>query len=72
MFLFVHVRIYVSSGHLGVWGELASHKRSLTHHPSSQGWASGCLELYMFVWLFGSQVSPFFCLSSKAPFTRSL
>ena len=25
-----------------VWGELASHKRSLTHRPSSQGWASRC------------------------------
>ena len=29
-------------GHLDVWGELASHKRSLTHRPSSQGWASRC------------------------------
>ena len=28
--------------HLGVWGELASHKDSLTHRPSSQGWASKC------------------------------
>ena len=30
------------SRHLGVWGELARHQRSLTHHPSSQRWASGC------------------------------
>ena len=26
-------------GHLGVWGELVNHKRSLTHRPISQGWA---------------------------------
>ena len=31
-----------------MWGELASHKRSLTHRPSSQGWAS---SYYMFVCL---------------------
>ena len=24
---------------LGVWGEFVNHKRSLTHRPSSQGWA---------------------------------
>ena len=30
---------------------LASHKRSLTHHPSSQGWASRCPLLYFFVCL---------------------
>ena len=29
-----------------VWGELASHKRSLT---SSQGWASNCLVLFMLI-----------------------
>ena len=29
-------------GHLDVLGELASHKRSLTHCQSSQGWASRC------------------------------
>ena len=28
--------------YMDVWGELASHKRSLTHRPSSQGWASRC------------------------------
>ena len=28
---------------LGVWGELACHKRLLTHRPSSQGWAPGVL-----------------------------
>ena len=44
----------VSSRHLGVWGELASHKRSSTHHPSSQGWASRCLVLccWLVFWLF--------------------
>ena len=30
---------------LGVWGELACHKRLLTHCPSSQGWAPGVLPL---------------------------
>ena len=35
-----------------IHGELASHKRSLTHRPSSQGWASGvlgfvCMYVYM-------------------------
>ena len=30
-------------GHLDVWGELAGHQRSLTHRPSSQGWAFRCL-----------------------------
>ena len=34
-----------------MWGELASHKKSLTHCPSSQGWASRCPLLYMFVWV---------------------
>ena len=28
-----------------------SHKRSLTHHPNSQGWASRCPLLYTFVCL---------------------
>ena len=37
-----------------VWGELACCKRSLTHRPSSQGWASGvllfvCVCMGMFV-----------------------
>ena len=32
----------VCLGHLDVWGELAGGKDSLTHHPSSQGWASEC------------------------------
>ena len=43
------VCVCVSWGHLDVWGELASHKRSLTHCPSSQGWASRCPYKYMFV-----------------------
>ena len=34
--------VCVSWEHLDVWGELASHKRSLTHHLISQGWASRC------------------------------
>ena len=33
-----------------MWGELASHKISLTHNPSSQGWASKC-HIIMFVCL---------------------
>ena len=37
--------------HLDVWGELASHKRSLIHRPSSQGYASRCPLLYMLVCL---------------------
>ena len=53
------------SRHLGVWGELASHQRSLTHRPSSQGWASRCLSLSGFyfglmgcIWVAGLS----FCL----------
>jgi len=52
LFCLVHVCVFVyvsSRQYLGVWGELASHKRSLTHHPSSQGWASTCLVLSVFV-----------------------
>ena len=41
---------YVSVGHLDVWGELTSRKRSLTHCPSSQGWAS------RYVGVYGSQI----------------
>ena len=45
MFSFcMHVHI-----HVHVWGELASHKRSSTHCPSSQGWASGVLLQSMYV-----------------------
>ena len=36
----------------GVWGELASHKRSLTHCPSSQGWASCVLLQSVYVVLY--------------------
>ena len=43
--------VCVSWGHLDVWGELASHKRSLTHRPSPQGWASRCPLLYTFLCL---------------------
>ena len=25
-----------------MWGELSGHKRSLTHHPGSQGWGILC------------------------------
>ena len=30
-----------------VWGELDNHKRSLTHRPSSQGWAFECPIRYV-------------------------
>ena len=43
----LYMYVYVSWGLLEVWGELASHKRSLTHCPSSQGWASRCPLLYV-------------------------
>ena len=36
-------------------GRVGYHKRSLTHHPSSQGWASRCPIVCMFV-LFGCGV----------------
>ena len=43
------VHVYLSTctcvcwlGHLDVWEVLAGHKRSLTHRPSSQGWAFRC------------------------------
>ena len=53
--------VCVSWGHLDVWGELASHKRSLTHRPSSQGWASRCPLLYTFLCLgHGLGWLPFF------------
>ena len=51
--------VCVSWGHLDVWGELASHKRSLTYRLSSQGWASRCPLLYLSgSWLGGL---PFLC-----------
>ena len=48
MYMYMYI-VCVSWGYLDVWGELASHKRSLTHHPSSQGWASRCpvLQCYL-------------------------
>ena len=53
--------VCVSWGHLDVWGESASDKRSLTHHPSSQGWASRCPSphAYTFVCLGYSLVGYF-------------
>ena len=47
---------------LGVWGELACHKRSSTHRPSSQGWAPcvllfGCLFVCLFHGMGGCWVS---------------
>ena len=51
--LCIHLNIHVrtcSWGQFDVWGELASHKISLTHNPSSQGWASKC-HIIMFVCL---------------------
>ena len=52
-------------GHLDVWGELASHKRSLTP-PSSQIWAFrcpviDCLFVYLFICL-ACTVGVFRCL----------
>ena len=47
--LYMYMYEYVSWELLDASGELASHKRSLTHRPSSQGWASRCPLLYMFV-----------------------
>ena len=41
--------VYVSWGLLDMWGELASHKKSLTHQPSCQGWAC----LFAGSWLGG-------------------
>ena len=38
----VFVCMHVDVCELGTLGWLASHKRSLTHRPSSQGWASRC------------------------------
>ena len=36
-----------------MWGELASHKSSLTHRPRSQGWTSRCPLLYNHVCFSG-------------------
>ena len=60
--LSVCMYVCVSWGHLDVWGELASHKRSLTHRPNSQGWASRCLlHIRLFVWaMVGWVTLPFF------------
>ena len=33
------LRLCVSIGQLGVWGELVNHKRFLIHNPCSKGWA---------------------------------
>ena len=38
----IYTLTHVYYVHVGVWGELAGHQRSLTHHPSSQGWAFRC------------------------------
>ena len=42
----------VRVGHLGVWGELVNHIRSLTHHPSSQGWVPWCPIHFVFTFLY--------------------
>ena len=50
---------------VSVWGELVNHKRSLTHHRSSQGWTPRCpshlcLRVYTVqVWCTGSGFSFF-------------
>ena len=51
MFVCMHVGVCVRWGHLDVSGELASHKRSLTHRPSSHGWASRCPYIAIYVCL---------------------
>ena len=38
--------------YVGAWGELVNHKRSLTHHPSCQGWASRCPIHFVFARLY--------------------
>ena len=43
--------MHVDVCELDVWGELASHKRSLTHRPSSQAGHPGVPSYYMFVCL---------------------
>ena len=50
--------------YLGVWGELASHKRSSTHRPSSQGWASRCLVLIVLVGMVWVCLHVHACLGS--------
>ena len=45
----VSLYVCVSWGYLDVWGELAI--ATLTNRPSSQGWASRCPLLYIFVCL---------------------
>ena len=50
--LLLYVHVYTCTcNYVHVHGY--SHKRSLTHHPSSQGWASRCplLHVYMFICL---------------------
>ena len=59
---------------LGVLGELASHKRSLTHRPSSQGWAPCvllfcCLFVCFMGWGFLGFLSPPFCLFASVLYT---
>ena len=60
--------VCVKVGHVGVWGELVNHKRSLTYHPSSQGWAHECPTVGLFVLyrcsLLGLGFLPFFCSSA--------
>ena len=49
---------------LDVWGELACHKRSLTHCPSSQGLASSVLLLCVCMLVCLDEVGCIFFLSS--------
>ena len=46
-----HILLRKNVLHLGVWGELVNHKRSLTHRPSSQCWAPECPTHFVFVCL---------------------
>ena len=54
LYMYIHVHVHVQCIYMYTcflnsaamfmceWGELVNHKRSLTHHLSSQGWAPGC------------------------------
>ena len=48
-----------------MWGEVVNHKRSLTHRPSSQGWAPKCpvINIFVFVWLYFTCVVCWFWVS---------
>ena len=49
IYLYVQFKQLLDFVHILVQGKLASHKRYSTHHPSSQGWASGVLLQCVYV-----------------------